>query len=261
MNVGQPLNDDKVREVVDNIITHPSFRAALSNILNNSCNHSTTTTNDITLSSPPLFRPANDNSSGCAANVRATSVQQSSSNNTNPCFNPSTNQPPTANGRYTTPCEEFSALSRPGSSRGRAPLFQSGISHRQSARARRRTATAPYTRGTDNDRPRKREEMFRSKEIILLPDSKADRVVRPPQKANLMEHGFVLSEVMINKNWSDKEVFQYLDQCFKEKLSSKSFSSVEVGATTISTRYAFVFFTTKRLLYIFKMLNYLLILS
>ena len=228
--------------------------------MNNSCNQSTTTTNDSTLSSPPLFRPGNDNSSGSAANIHATSVQQSSSNNTNPCFNPSTNQP-TANGRYTTPCEEFSALFRPGSSRGRAPLFQRGISHRQSARARRRTATAPYTRGTDNDRPRKREEMFRSKEVILLPDSKADRVVRPPQKANLMEHGFVLSEVMINKNWSDEEVFQYLDQCFKEKLSSESFSSVEVGATTISTRYAFVFFTTKRLLYIFKMLNYLLIVS
>jgi hypothetical protein len=59
----------------------------------------------------------------------------------------------------------------------------------------------------------------------LLPDSKADRVVRPPEKANLMEHGFVLSEVMIDKNWSDKEVFQYLDQCFQEKLSSESFSS------------------------------------
>ena len=33
----------------------------------------------------------------------------------------------------------------------------------------------------------------------------------------------MLSEVMINKNWSDKEVFQYLDKSLKEKLSSESF--------------------------------------
>ncbi len=139
-----------------------------------------TTTNDTTLSSPPLFRPGNDNSSGSAANVHATSVQQSSSNNTNLCFNSSANQPPTANGRYTSPCEEFSALFRPGSSHGRAPLFERGISQRQSARAHR--WTAPYTRGPDNDQPRKRKEMFTSKQVILLSNSKADRVVRPHKK-------------------------------------------------------------------------------
>jgi hypothetical protein len=50
-----------------------------------------------------------------------------------------------------------------------------------------------------------------------------------------MEHGFVLCETRIDKNWSDKEVFQHLDRCFEEKLRSENFSSVEVGATTIST--------------------------
>ena len=95
----------------------------------------------------------------------------------------------------------------------------------------------PYTRGSDSNRHRKRE-IFRSKEVILLPDSKTDRIVRASEKASLMERGLVLNEVMIDKNWSDKEVFQYLDECFKEKLSSESFSSVDVGGTTISTRYA-----------------------
>ena len=99
----------------------------------------------------------------------------------------------------------------------------------------------PYTRGSDSNRHRKRE-IFRSKEVvILLPDSKTDRIVRASEKASLMERGLVLNEVMIDKNWSDKEVFQYLDECFKEKLSSESFSSVDVGGTTISTQYAFYF--------------------
>ena len=158
-------DDQKVREVVENIINHPSFRASLSNILNNSCDQS---------------------------------------------------------------------------SRGRAPIFQRGISHRQSARARRRAANVPYTRGSDSNRHRKRE-IFRSKEVILLPNSKTDRIVWASEKASLMERGLVLNEVMIDKNWSDKEVFQYLDECFKEKLSSESFSSVDVGGTSISTRYAFCF--------------------
>ena len=102
-------------------------------------------------------------------------------------------------------------------------------------------ANVPYTRGFDSNRHRKRE-IFRSKEIILLPNSKTDKIVRASEKASrLVEGGLVLNELMIDKNWSDEEVFQYLDECFKEKLSSESFSSVDIGGTTISTRYAFCF--------------------
>ena len=60
------------------------------------------------------------------------------------------------------------------------PRYLRGISQRQSARAHR--WTAPYTRGPDNDQPRKRKEMFTSKQVILLSNSKADRVVRPHKK-------------------------------------------------------------------------------
>ena len=161
-------DDQKVREVIENIINHPSFRASLSNILNNSCDQSsssstaTSTRETSLISSPGLFRLRNDNSFGSATNASSSSmssVLQSNSSTTNRTASTNT---------YTTPSEEFSALFRQG-----APIFQRGISHRQSARARRRAATVPYTRGSDSNRHRKRE-IFRSKEVILLPDSKTD---------------------------------------------------------------------------------------
>ena len=52
---------------------------------------------------------------------------------------------------------------------------------------------------------------------MLLPDSKADRVVRAPEKADLMEQGFVLSKLTINKTWSEHEVIEYFKDCFKKK--------------------------------------------
>ena len=226
-------NEDRIREVVDNIITHPSFRQTLSNILNQS--PTITAASDTSLSSNQLSRPTTTTHN---SSVHSTPVHQTNSSiNSNRNLNSSINSNASTSSRYTTPSEEFSALFRHGSSRGRAPTFQRGISHRQGARARRRAASVPYARASDNnDRPRRREEIFRSKEVILLPDSKTDRIVRAPDKANLMEHGFVLCETRIDKNWSDKEVFQHLDRCFEEKLRSENFSSVEVGATTISTR-------------------------
>ena len=51
---------------------------------------------------------------------------------------------------------------------------------------------------------------------MLQPDSKAELVLRPPRKAVLMERGFVLSELMINKGWSEQEVMEYLEGCFKK---------------------------------------------
>ena len=53
---------------------------------------------------------------------------------------------------------------------------------------------------------------------MLLPDSKAELVLRPPRKAVLMERGLVLSELMINKGWSEQEVTEYLEGCFQDTL-------------------------------------------
>ena len=206
-------NDNRIREVVDTIITHPSFRQTLSNILNQS----------------PTIAATGDPHTSSSSELSRPIVPPSNPTN----FNASTSD------RYATPSEEFSALFRRGSSRGRPPTFQRGISHHQNARARRRAASVPYARASNNnnDRSKRKDEIFRTKEVILLPDSKTDRVVRAAEKANLMEHGFVLCETKIDKNWSDKEVFQHLDQCFEEKLRSEDFSSVKVGATTKSTLY------------------------
>ena len=193
-----------------------------------SVSYRTTAASDTSLPSSRLSRVSSDNNTNDNnySSVHCTPVQQSRSSR-----NPGTS----TNGRYTTPNEEFSALFRQGSSRGRAaPSFQRGISHRQAARARTRATSVPYARNS-NDRLRK-EEIFRTKEVILLPDSNSDKIVRPPEKADLMERGFVLSETKIDKNWSDKEVFQHLDQCFEEKLRNEEYSIMEVGATSISTR-------------------------
>ena len=61
---------------------------------------------------------------------------------------------------------------------------------------------------------------------MLLPDSKAELVLRAPRKAVLMERGFVLSELMINKGWSEQEVIEYLEGCFLEKLQDLPSSSM-----------------------------------
>ena len=41
-----------------------------------------------------------------------------------------------------------------------------------------------------------------------------------------MERGFVLSELMINKGWSEKEAIEYLEGCFLEKLQDLPSSSM-----------------------------------
>ena len=125
---------------------------------------------------------------------------------------------------------------RRGSSCDRAPTLQRANSHHENAGAGTQVASVPYARpSNNNDRSKRKDNIFRTKEVILLPASKTDRVVRAPEKANLMEHGFVLSETKIDKNWSYKEVFEHLDGCFEGKLRSEDFSSVKVGSTTIST--------------------------
>ena len=138
-------NEDRIREVVDNITTHPSFRQTLSNILNQS--PTITAASDTSLSSNQLSRPTTTTHN---SSVHSTPVHQSNSSiNSNRNLNSSINSNASTSSRYTTPNEEFSALFRQGSSRGRSPTFQRGISHRQGARARRRAASVPYARASD----------------------------------------------------------------------------------------------------------------
>ena len=130
-------NDNRIREVVDNIITHPSFRQTLSNILNQS--PTITAASDTSLSSNQLSRPTTTRHN---SSVHSTPVHQSNSSiNSNRNLNSLINSNASTSRRYTTPSEEFSALFRQGSSHGRAPTFQRGISHRHRIKISNRKAT------------------------------------------------------------------------------------------------------------------------
>ena len=211
MDAEQQLDEGKVRELVDSIVSHPSFRETLNNMFNNSAS-------SLQTSRPETSRQSNNSLSQSSTTTLSTSRSSNA---------------PTSN-RYATPAEEFSALFRRGSSRGRS-TFQRGVSHRplrgQASSVRRRTASAPPY----SSRPRKRNDNFRTKDVVLLPDSKADRVIRAAEKADLMERGLVRSELLVNKTWSDLEVLKYFEDCFKENLSNVDVAT-EMSGTSVPPR-------------------------
>ena len=220
MDGAQQLDEGKVKELVGTILSHPSFRETLNNLFNNS-------------SSTPTALPSGQsvNRSTPPSNLKSTSRSTTGSISAT-----STSCGTSSTSRYSTPAEEFSALFRRGSSCSSTPTFQRGVSHRQpnqATRVRRRAASAPYTTSQSSNRPRARDEIFRTKDVVLLPDSKAERIVRAPEKADLMERGYVLSELVVNKTWSEHEVIEYFEDCFKEKL----IDTTVVGGTRYYKKY------------------------
>ena len=178
MDGAQQLDEGKVKELVGTILSHPSFREALNNLFNNS-------------SSTPTALP-----SGQSVINRSTppsNLQSTSRSTTGSISGTSTSCGTSSTSRYSTPAEEFSALFRRGSSScSSTPTFQRGVSHRQpnqATRVRRWAASAPYTTSRNSNRPRARDKIFRTKDVVLLADSKAERIVRAPEKADLMERG------------------------------------------------------------------------
>ena len=214
MDGAQQLDKEKVKELVGTILSHPSFLETLNNLFNNS-------------SSTPTALPSGQSVNRSTPLSNLQSTRRSTTGSISATSNSSATSS-TSSCRYSTPAEEFSALFRRGSSScSSTPTFQRGVSHRQpnqAARVRRRATSAPYT---TSNRPRARDEIFRTKDVVLLPDSTADRVVRAPEKADLMERGFVLSELAINKTWSEHEVIEYFEDCFKKKLND----TTVVGST------------------------------
>ena len=219
----QQLDEGKVRELVGNIVSHPLFQETLNNLFNNSS------------STPNALQTQRSSSS-----VSITPTQSASTAGiTSRSFSTTRPNATGSTGGYTTPAQEFSALFRRGSSsRGTTPTYRRGISHQQVARTHRRASSAPYASSQRSNGPRAREQIFRTKDVVLLPDSKTERVLRAPEKANLMEQGFVLSELMISKTWSDREVIEYFEDCFREKLADAAPISPDVGGTVVSSRYS-----------------------
>ena len=217
----QQLDEGKVKELVGTILSHPSFRETLNNLFNNSSSTPTALPSgqSVNRSTPPSNMQSTSRSTTGSISATSTSCGTSSTS------------------RYSTPAEEFSALFRRGSSScSSTPTFQCGVSHRQpnqATRVRRRAASAPYTTSQNRNRPRARDEIFRTKDVVLLPDSKAERIVRAPEKADLMERGYVLSKLVVNKTWSEHEVIEYFEDCFKEKLTD----TTVVGGTRYYNKY------------------------
>ena len=190
MDGAQQLDEGKVKELVGTILYHPLLRETLNNLFNNSFSTPTALPSgqSVNRSTPPSNLQSTSRSTTSSISATSTSCGTSSTS------------------RYSTPAE-FSALFRRGSSScSSTPTFQRGVSHRQpnqATRVRRRAASAPYTTSQNSNRPRARDEIFRTKDVVLLPDSKAERIVRAPEIADLMERGYVLSELVVNKTWSE----------------------------------------------------------
>ena len=78
---------------------------------------------------------------------------------------------------------------------------------------RQRTSSSRHTPS-----PIRRSSIFRTREVILLPTANKNEVVRGQRKNLLMSEGFVRSELDINKNWDEKEVIEFFESCFSDKL-------------------------------------------
>ena len=113
MDEGKKIDEEKVRELVGSILSHPSFHETLNNMFNVSSSTSLETPIESS-------QQANDHTSHSQLPTRV-SLQRSNSSTA------------TSN-RYATPAEEFSSLFRRGSSHGitASATFQRGVSHRHS---------------------------------------------------------------------------------------------------------------------------------
>ncbi len=152
---------------------------------------------------------------------------------------------------FSSPAEEFqSVFNRGGSS------LQRAVYHRGRSYSAGRS-TAPYTaRGTSaassstsNQRPSdssgriigsirparadrarsasvpsrtlgRASDTFKTKEVVLLPSNTETDVIRGQRKADLMQRGFIRSELELKKSWTDEEVIGFLDNCFEDQLQS-----------------------------------------
>ena len=201
------VDADKVRELVGSILNHPSFRETLNDVFS------------------PTMR---------ASNAEQRLDQRSNSRPATPA-DESAQSPMTINNNrpsrpmpvHTTAAQEFVAIFRRGGSTQSQINYQNGINHRSRRGAQpyrvpnageRQSRSVLRGRAGASGRTKSRDQTFRTKEVILLPESTTQKVVRPPKKAVLMENGFVLNELSIDKGWSSVEVLKYFEESFAGKL-------------------------------------------
>ena len=159
MAQGQHVDDDvkeKVKSLVGSILAHPTFRETINNIFGSESNSSSASTS---------HEPA------AASGTRPVSSDTRPAPSTSSAF---------ARPQYQTAAQEFFAIFRRGGSTQRHD-FQRGFNHRTS-QTRRGRRQAPYTSSRSSSSSshghggssgrRADAQFFRTKEVVLLPDSK-----------------------------------------------------------------------------------------
>ena len=195
--------------LVENIVSHPSFRATISQALLN-------------------------NSPSASSSLGLESRRNAIRNGTT-TLSPHANADETR--RFTSPAEEFSAIYRRGSSAipGQSPQYHRGnnfqrpaptagsVRRRPAGRNRPSSSTSramPYRLpATSSSTSSTKKQIFIVKEIVLIPNHDEENTIRPPRKAVLMSSGFVLNDVKIDKSWSEREVMSHIHNLFETKLN------------------------------------------
>ena len=164
------VDTEKVRELVGSILTHPSFRETLNNVFS------------------PTMRASNtEQRRNQRSNNNRPAAPDEAAQSSIICNNNRPSLP-----LHTTAAQEFAAIFRRGGSTQRQLDYQNGINHRS------RRGTQPYRVPNAGERQsrsalrgragtsggtKSKDQTFRTKEVILLPESTTQKVVRPPRKA------------------------------------------------------------------------------
>jgi hypothetical protein len=151
--------------------------------------------------------------------VHSTPVHQSNSSiNSNRNLNSSLNSNASTSSRYTTPSEEFSALFRQGSSRGRAPTFQHGISHRQGARARHTQEHLIITIDLEGEK-----KYLDQNKLYYCPIQRRIGLYVPQIKLILWSTGLCSVKLELIKIGQIRRFFNILIDALKKNLEAKTF--------------------------------------
>ena len=165
--------------IVNNIISHPSFRETLNRILDTQTG----------LQSPSVSSNEAHSHQGQGSIQHSIDVQEKQ--RIRPSGGPS---------RFQTPAEEFRELFNRGGSSVPRSNYCRGRSYSASGVGRRR-GTGPYNRPNDRlrsasatSRPSsgsvaRASTIFQTKEVVLLNSKSESEVLRGAQKASLMERG------------------------------------------------------------------------
>ena len=178
-------SDGNVNNLVNTIVHHPGFRETINAILSGSSTQPSSSLSSATIQT--------DN--------RSTNVTSPIGSNT--CKSDKNQH------RFDRLARELPTIFRCRSN----SMFQRGINHIPRRPIPYQRTVAATSTSTVN-----RNQIFRTKKVILLPGVAENKVVRGPGKSDLMDQGFIESQLAINKCWSEVEIMDFQEKQLEEKL-------------------------------------------